>query len=134
MSINLLKTAVFVLLLVSTAVSSQAQACLGPSEEFTVFFEVAPKHLKDETVAKVKIMSQKNGLVRAKVISLVKAKNNTIKSGDRIILKYPISSCTRDVAIGDVGTIVIKGFVNSDDEKDLIAHIYQRRYRDNFLQ
>jgi hypothetical protein len=134
MNINLFKTTVFILLLVSTAVSAQAQACLGPSEEFTVFFEVAPKHLKDETIVKVKIISKKNGLVRAKIISLVKAKNNTVKSGDRIILKYPISSCTRDVAIGAVGTVVIQGFVNSDDEKDLIAHIYQRRYRDNFLK
>ena len=132
MNINVLIASLLTIFLLSIA--APAQACLGPSEEFTIFFETLPADLKNETVAKVKIEKISKGLATAKIIRLITTKNDVVKVGDRIILKYPISSCTREAVYGDVGTIVIKGFVNSDDEKNLVAHLYQRRYRDNFLQ
>ncbi|WP_373541163.1 hypothetical protein [Chamaesiphon sp.] len=111
-----------------------AQACLGVAEEFTIFFDKIPVKLNDQTIAEVKIENMKRGVSTARIIRLIKTKNNVVKVGDRIILNYRVSSCTQVAHVGNIGTIVIKGFVNSDNERNLVAYPYQRRYRDGYLQ
>jgi hypothetical protein len=121
-----------------------AMACLGVAEEYTIFFDrklglednyqVYKAPDRSQGVFRVRIKSIQKGLTLAEVLDAPKNKKALIKAGSIIALNYAKTSCTQSTVVGEIGTIVVKGFVNSDDRTQLKAYVYQRRYRDGRVQ
>jgi len=110
----------------------QAHACLGPSLEFTLFFETIPNPQPDaDVIAKVSLSDMNDGAATVTIVELFKTSDQRVHQGDKIVMKFMDTSCGPYRRHGDKGTIIAK--VGVDIEDRLVLCAYTRRFQDGML-
>ncbi len=116
-------------------VAQPARACLGHSEESTIFFDKIPSQpkLKYDLAAIVKIDRiehdrQQPNLTTASGL-VTKVLQGNVRVGDRIRLRYEVSSCGPNERVGKSGLVIAKRAI-ARSRKDLLSP-YTRRFEDN---
>ena len=149
---HILSVLVFCCLLTSL----QAQACMGPDQEFTLFFNASdralfidrlgqkPSEVKGlveippdaDLIAEVTLVSSNSKQLRdptiAKIEKIIKTSDSRVREGDEIPIKYGVTSCGPNHINGDKGTILAK--VGIDIEDNLVLCMYSRRFGDGRVE
>jgi hypothetical protein len=113
-----------------------AQACLGPAEESTIFFDKIPADLKYDIAATVKIDRldrdrQKSYLATATVL-VTKVVRGKLRVGERLRLQYLVSSCGPNDGVGSSGLVIANR--QSVRRQHQTLSPYTRRFRDNRIE
>jgi TPR repeat protein len=149
-----LATFAFCILLV---VSPHAQACMGPSQEYTLFFNVGdqplfidrlqkPSDAKAEglvefppdadLIAEVTLVGENTASFRlptaAKIERIIQTNDSRVREGEEISIKFPFTSCGPNHINGDKGTILAKVGADIDDKPMLC--MYSRRFGDGRIE
>jgi FOG: TPR repeat, SEL1 subfamily len=142
--------------------SPQAQACMGPSMEDTLFFNANDQPLfidrlgqepleakglvefppDADLIAEVTLinkdtaMGKNNASFRlptaAKIEKIITTTDSRVRQGDELPIKFSFSSCGPNHINGDKGTILAK--VGTDIEDKLVLCMYSRRFGDGRVE
>lgn len=136
--------------------SSHAQACMGPGQEFTLFFNASdralfidrlgqkPSEVKGlveippdaDLIAEVTLIGKDEASFRlptaAKIERIIKTTDSRVREGEEIPIKFPFTSCGPNHIDGDKGTILAK--VGTDIEDNLVLCMYSRRFGDGHVK
>lgn len=115
--------------------SSQVHACRGPSHEYSLFFVTIPDPQPDaDVIAKVSLLDVNlygPGTATANVLQVLKTSDTRVHEGDRIAMKYMLSSCGPKHKNGDEGTITAK--TGTDSAGHLVLYPHLRRKSDGLF-
>ncbi|SNS96684.1 hypothetical protein SAMN06265795_110107 [Noviherbaspirillum humi] len=110
--------------------ASPANACLGLSLEDTIFFKTIPEPRPDaDIIAKVSLFDADDGTAVARILQVLDTSDSRIHTGDKVDLKFRMTSCGPNLKPGEEGIIIAKA--RRDGDGRLVLHSYLRRYHDN---
>lgn len=115
---RVMRTLVMMMALMWLLPVSAAQACMGAMLEDTIFFEKMPeKPLDADIVAKVTLGNViHDGIIASATARVSEVVKGNLSIGDKILLRYVVSSCGPNHQFGGSGLIIVKrtGVVNGE--------------------
>ena len=121
------------LALIGLTLSSQAYACRDPNSGNTVFFESIPNPQPvADLIAEVSLSDVDEEARPAKAVATVKIIHHIsdarIREGERLVMRYGVSSCGPDLVNSRVKEGMIIARVSADSDGRLVLYPYIRTY------
>lgn len=109
----------------------QAYACMGPGMGDTIFFETLPNPQPDaDLIAHISIDEVKGKWgesATVTVVDVIKTTGDWVKGGDKVGIKYQVTSCGPEYKAGDKGTIFAMTGIDSEGRVVLYPYMHAER-------
>jgi hypothetical protein len=114
----------FIAIIANLLMSMPVDACLGRGSETSIFFnKKQTSKFKTDLLIRVTLEDFKDWAAHARITEIIQAPVNSLRRGDKILLKYHSTSCGPNHKTGEEGIIFAKMFINKNGHKTFYPYL-----------